>query len=251
MNYAEAEAFLAGGRDKWSRPLANNTRLERRDSGTIAVKLHATDVVTLRDDGSVTYDTGGWYTVTTKDRINTYGMHCRRVYSHRSTWYVSGVLLRDTDGSLQPDWDVREPFHDGITFGPDGACLNPLSTDAFRASSAREDERRKMKAGIKVYAKLCADRHDPAVLPGGGDCWFCYMHTQAGESLGDATGDTEHLLSHMAEGYAVPSLVWAAIVEAGYPYPGVIYSMGNPEMIARAVRKFLSRRLVLDAAVMR
>jgi len=72
QSYTDAKAFLDGGRDKTSRPIANNTRVESRDGGKIAVKYHATDVVTYFPDGRVRLNTGGWFTYTTKDRLNRF-----------------------------------------------------------------------------------------------------------------------------------------------------------------------------------
>src|SRR5262249_27597834 len=58
--------------------LENNTRLIRCGDD-YAVVLHSTAVVTIHQDGTYTLRTGGWRTVTTKDRINKYSP--ARVYS--------------------------------------------------------------------------------------------------------------------------------------------------------------------------
>ena len=56
------------------------------------VTYHKTDVVTVNQDGSITLDTGGWFTQTTKNRMNQasnqYGL-CFRVYQAMGVWYVS------------------------------------------------------------------------------------------------------------------------------------------------------------------
>lgn len=105
---ADAEAILKG-RD--TRKLGNNTYLERRGDG-IAIRLHRTDVVTFNADGSVTFDSGGWRTVTTKSRM---GMVTGiSVYQRDFKWYVI-VAKPDADG-LRYDWD--EPpieYFDGVT----------------------------------------------------------------------------------------------------------------------------------------
>lgn len=61
-----------GGKD--DRPYANNTRAQRRPAhpehgDAIAIRLHATDVVTFYRDGFVRVATGGWNSMTTWDRI--------------------------------------------------------------------------------------------------------------------------------------------------------------------------------------
>jgi hypothetical protein len=66
MNYVTAAEKL-GSRD--SRKVGNNTYLERLDDETIGLRLHSTYVVKFHADGSVTLDSGGWQTVTTKERM--------------------------------------------------------------------------------------------------------------------------------------------------------------------------------------
>lgn len=89
-SYVEAAQFLG---NKSRKKLENNTYLERRDPETIAVKLHNTDVVTYTP-GAVELKTGGWQTVTTKDRLNTYGP--LSVYQRKGEWYIV------VDGKEQP-----------------------------------------------------------------------------------------------------------------------------------------------------
>ncbi len=79
-DYITAVNYLQRGKFKrewWrnSRPIANNTRLEMRGNtygDDIAVRLHGTDVVTYHADGTITLNTGGYWTVTTRDRINRF-----------------------------------------------------------------------------------------------------------------------------------------------------------------------------------
>lgn len=94
MNLTQALAKL-NGRD--SRKIANNTYLERIDADTVGVRLHRTFVVTIRED-SVTLNSGGWHTVTTKARMNDYAP-CR-VSQERGRWYVDyrGERLDYSDG---------------------------------------------------------------------------------------------------------------------------------------------------------
>ena len=94
-NYNEALDVLNG---RNHRKLENNTYLEKRDENTIAVKLHGTDVVTYKKDGSVILETGGWYTVTTKDRINKYSPV--RVYQQKGEWFIkiNGEIENFIDG---------------------------------------------------------------------------------------------------------------------------------------------------------
>lgn len=125
LTYEDACAKLG---KRATKKLANNTYLHREDAHTLAVRLHATDVVLIHDDGSYTLDSGGWRTVTTKDRINQYGPV--RVYQQQLEWY----------------WmvgDVRHEFRNGVRI--DGVTKLPLSAEEIvereflRAIKADED----------------------------------------------------------------------------------------------------------------
>lgn len=97
QSYTAAERLL-GRRD--TRLVANNTRVIRRHSTLIAVQFHRTDVVSFWEDGTVTLNTGGWTTVTTKDRINRC-LFFFRLYSERGTWVLhrdDGVAFLYQDG---------------------------------------------------------------------------------------------------------------------------------------------------------
>ena len=83
--YEQAETFLAN-RD--ARKVAANTDIVRRDSETIAVRLYATDIVTFHSDGRVTFDTGGYDTTTTRQRMNQFSPDWLRVYSKEFENYV-------------------------------------------------------------------------------------------------------------------------------------------------------------------
>ncbi len=87
MNYTKANELLTG-RCHESRRIGNNTYLQRRPGGEIAVRLHRTDIVTYRPDGSVILDSGGWRTVTTKARINQYMPAECSLYQRDWEWYL-------------------------------------------------------------------------------------------------------------------------------------------------------------------
>lgn len=70
--FADAAAYLAGGRNPRDRPIANNTRLRRIDDDTIAVVFHDTAVVTYHADGMMTIYGGGWDSMSTRRRIAEY-----------------------------------------------------------------------------------------------------------------------------------------------------------------------------------
>lgn len=70
--YKDANALLGNRKTK---KIDNNTYLERYDGGSvsrISLRLHKTNIIDYLSDGEVRVQTGGYVTVTTKDRLNKY-----------------------------------------------------------------------------------------------------------------------------------------------------------------------------------
>lgn len=84
--YSYQEALAKLGNRK-QRKLGNNTWMVKH-TGFIAIKLHATNVVEIWPDNTYVLNSGGYKTVTTKDRLNTYGPV--RVWQKNFDWFVSG-----------------------------------------------------------------------------------------------------------------------------------------------------------------
>jgi len=87
MNYKQADEKLQG-RNKDSIKVANNTHLQRRGEGKIALKLHDTDIITWLPNGETVFYTGGYQTVTTKSRMNEFTPSLR-IYQKNYQWYWS------------------------------------------------------------------------------------------------------------------------------------------------------------------
>lgn len=114
---AHAYAYICQGRNGYSRPLCNNTRLEMNGSNP-AVLLHSTYVATFTRLG-LELNTGGWRTVTTKDRINMAASNCTdfQVYSTgegAGCWaaYRNGHWSVGRDQAIPP-WYERYITPDG------------------------------------------------------------------------------------------------------------------------------------------
>ena len=94
MDWIRAISELTG-RCKNSRKVGNHTYLKRvylnhdkdNSNDAVAVHFHRTDVLTFFPDGSININTGGWNTVTTKDRINTF--FAGRIWSEHGHAFVS------------------------------------------------------------------------------------------------------------------------------------------------------------------
>ena len=68
--YNELNEILVG-RNSQSKILTNNTYAERKDNA-ISIRLHGTDILIYFPDGRISFNSGGYKTVTTKDRMNRF-----------------------------------------------------------------------------------------------------------------------------------------------------------------------------------
>lgn len=84
MTYGEAVDRL-GNRNR--RKIDRNTYLRREPGGVLVVRYHATDIIRFSPDGSAVYNSGGWLTYSTKERMNAYGP--ARIHSEGGLWLVS------------------------------------------------------------------------------------------------------------------------------------------------------------------
>jgi hypothetical protein len=241
MDYAKADALLQG-RCKARRKVANNTYLRREAEGIIALRLHDTDVLTFikADDAypeRVKYDTGGWRTVTTKDRINRFGPAGVYVSSNRGIWYATG------EASVVV-------FNEGMIW--DG--------EVFHGAKSQDDAKaeKKERKDVAKFAKRFLDALEggDVLPPNAGDCFFCQFKANA--SVNEAFGGTEHLRAHLKESYFVPSLLHLAIFNE---WSGASQSMkhwvasfwqddaasgrqwGERDRVEKALRKYLLKGL--------
>jgi hypothetical protein len=105
-NLAEAEAVLRG---RESVRLGNNTYLEAvgaRAIGFVGVRLHNTYIVRFWYDGKITLHTGGYRTVTTKDRINQFIKGS--VFQKAHVWYFQDEPRKCGDMTIAPTVEFEE-----------------------------------------------------------------------------------------------------------------------------------------------
>lgn len=86
MTHSEAILMVRGKRNANRRKVGNNTYAEILHDNSVGIMLHSTYVVKIHPDNTYTLQTGGWQTVTTKDRINQYSPV--RVYQRKYEWFV-------------------------------------------------------------------------------------------------------------------------------------------------------------------
>lgn len=255
--FADLDAQLTG-RCAQSRKVANNTYLVRRGDD-IAVKLHATDVVTFHPDGTLTLNSGGWFTVTTKERINRYLPSGICLSQIKGRWYLvyPGHAEYDANGDYlrwEPSDRPAIPYADGITLDPTTLSVveGAADTSDTDAEDALNAETRK---AIERYLKTTtADEIVRAFTHVAGDCWLC--NGMLGE---DRKTEPDHLLSHLTDHYVMYSLAFNAVAERGYRDPHVILTFiyddaqrGQVDhFYTDALRKYLRRHLTVGAVMVR
>jgi hypothetical protein len=230
-NYQTLDSQLTG-RNAQRRKLANNTYAERKDDGSIAIRLHATDIVTFNRDGSIVANSGGWKTSTTKDRLNQYLPV--RICQKSGRWFIA-----DNGNTIE--------FQDGLTIASDGS----ISGAKPQADADNEKQLQKRIANYCTALKVAL----PLPAPSAGDCFYCAMREVKSKlPLGECNHDTSHLESHFEENYFVPSLVWRSLEFAGCNPSGggcawfeFAFGKSTPNswqsnQIAKFVKKYLRRQ---------
>lgn len=107
MTYNKLNTLLLSGRtvkNRFRRRIANNTYVWRMPDASIAIRLHNTDILKFSANGAIVYRTGGWRTVTTKQRLNHFGPSHISIYQDKHNWYIRNHNLAET-----------EPFFEGFT----------------------------------------------------------------------------------------------------------------------------------------
>lgn len=220
--YREFDALLhRKGTDKPipSRKISNNTYAQRRGNGDIAVKLHGTDVVTFHPDESITLDTGGWHTVTTKQRMNAFTPPMLAVHTVRGRWLVAHLRRHGTysDGGryTAPDYEHAADYQDRMTFTPTPDGCFEVEGSLSQTDRLRQDRHNaQVNKMIDRYLRnLTAEEHAHALAwPNDGRCSMCIAirvkpavnvpapaFQNTFQLIGEAMGDTQHLIEHMLD----------------------------------------------------
>jgi len=239
MNYKEAKKVLDNKRgDKNSKKVANNTYLKRYDDGTIAVRLHQTDIIQYKPNGTIILNSGGWKTVTTKARMNEFLPNPYGILQEKGVWYVQ----------ITPDgWSKDLIYNDGMKLTKSTKPTN------IKVVEARQKKIKRQIDQINKYAKRYVNAlFDGKVeAPSGADCWHCSM------MYNKDNDNKDHYEAHLTEMYFVPSLLYHALEEeatsimvkstvAGI-WQGEEPYTGNNEFardqIERLIIKFMKRKI--------
>ena len=216
----------------------------------VAVRLHDTDVITYRGDGTVQFDTGGRKTSTTKDRINSYAPSTLRVWSDKGDWRVSYGQY----GSVVSRPSV--PFADGITFEinigvgwlpvegtyPDETQERLAATAKKRLAADVKSFLAKAEPSLVLWAKQI---RETGSLNTAGDCFYCQGIVTTTD--GAPAQGNDHLWSHLRQGYVFPSLFLLAYADKGYRNPSVNFALDliylGGKNATETLGKFLRKRL--------
>ena len=209
-----------------SKIIDNNTVKYVRPDGVTVIRLHRTDILTFPKRGGVIFNTDGWKTKVTKERMNDY-QHEAQIIQDKGLWYIS-----TTGWENKKEWIS---YFDGVKV-KDGKVINP-----------RKTANNKDKKLLKLITGYCKEIRNMEELPypSSGDCWYCSMRTEDGESMGDSFKDKDHLLGHLKEKYVHGSLIFNALEWAGYANPAIIFQMKLKDSCISAVRRYFKSKLGL------
>jgi hypothetical protein len=178
--------------------LANNTRLVRKPDGSLGVVLHSTEIVTVTPAGDTVLHSGGWRTVTTKERINRFLPKGWTVCQTKGVWY----LVNYAEG-----WESEHyPFAEGITISADGTVSGVGTSDPKADNRLKQQARRFVRGYMEAFK---AGRVPP---PDTGDCWGCLMVAEDGTH---PLGGASHMREHLTQRYYVPSMLVNAVKRFG------------------------------------
>lgn len=201
-------------------------------------RLHNTDIVRRLPDGSAILNSGGYQTITTKERMNRYMPAGYSLYQEQGLWHVR----RHDDGTTID-------YLDGMN------VPGAFATAGKRGAKAAADAKMWRKR-INAFAKSVNDLKC-LPEPGSGDCWYCCVRTADGKSLGEVTENVSHLRKHVKDGYLHGSLIFNALQWAGYKNPEFVFHADDHALrrgekngawhCQKSLRRYLLRNLGLVA----
>lgn len=179
----------------------------------IYIRYHNTDIVKVIPGYGFYCYTGGWFTTTTKDRLNKFAP-IGNFYSDKGEWYVS---------TLNGDY----PFTEGCLIKFDGTV---------KYNKEEVDDKKYLRKQLRKYIQELKKR-DRLPYPSLGDCFICKSE------------ETSCLRSHLEETYIHGSLVYNAMRYCGRPPQFISASFSinnwNLDLVYNDVRKYFKRHLGL------
>jgi hypothetical protein len=208
-----------------------------------------------------------WAAIDQRKGYKLYAEMMERFDNNVDAWqeaYIEDFRARRAYNQADRAWEIRNrvPFYDGITVDSEGYTPRIRQVGPSPAKLRRHERevvrmQKKIERYIDGYIKALVKGMP---MPSGGDCWFCALRTESGQTWGDM-GNSAHLLTHMEERYYVPTLAVNALRATTKLTDTGIYlwldmnqdtnRMGGKKQgkkpydsVKRALRKYMRKRLV-------
>jgi len=199
----KAQSLAAAGSPiLYSKVFDHNTFEHSVKEGEVRYRLHNTDIAVADSEG-VQLFTGGWKTITTKDRINKILSSLRlgiSVSQKSGKWYLHCPT-------------TRVEFFEGIKVNRNGQASEPSKSAPRDAAQVGVWVKK-----VNTWAKKI--RKDGPMLPNGGDCWGCMFITNRVDgpvpTVEELKKDPGHLIQHLKENYLHGTLLVLAMKVGGY-----------------------------------
>jgi len=201
-----------------SKKIARNTVKVTYPDNTVIIRYWDTDVVTINPDKSIVLNSGGYATKTTKTRIEENTKI--RIAQRNNIWYIIRNIHQYPENK---DFGSLPLFYDGITISDKGSIISGLK---ITPDNTVKQFRKDLKKLVDKVTK------DNIPLPDSGDCWICKFDLSAKKATSD------HLISHVKEGYMHGSLIWLCLDLSGFK-PGVHIQLKLVDNIKRCIRKVI------------
>lgn len=182
-----------------SRMVARNTIEYETDIGDVVTRLHDTDIVRTRPEGTVYLDTGGWNTKTTRARINEALPRGISVHTHSGQTYIK--TFRNA-----------YPFTQTVRIGPRGG----VTTDIQSGEAASYDS---VRALVDRYISRL--KRDGIPTESGGDPWV-FPDSSSGKYPTDIVlawlDDPDTKEPYIFLAFIYRALTWSGLSDFGIEY---------------------------------
>lgn len=233
-----AYSLARSARDPYGngKPVGNNTRLIIQADDEVGLLYHKTFIVTYHTNGGMTLNSGGWRTVTTKERISQALPMGWAIRSEQGQWFVVNV----TSG-------VEYIYYDGFEFQPDGFDqLQPAPDPAkAKAELATWEYNKVVRQQIRRFVRNLTAEQVSNALEGHGSCEQCLIRP--------GLSHPDHLVVHVQENFLTKELVYASLAARGFVDPYLILNVVKvaavvqdevDSMLKQALRKYLDRQIM-------
>lgn len=262
--------LLMHGKNYYRRHIDNHTYLERSEiePRDISMVLHKTKVVSAYENGMITLRAGGYYTETTKDRINQAlaGLGTWLATDKNNFWWIRVLNGATLDLNNSTDYLFYEsisfvPGADGVLVCTDHPCIAAERKVVFTADLVwlkkirgyvREINNEDITSTVQAVFRQELDAWEVESLGVFTDCIYCIVDPDTDMPFGDAIKNHSHLKHHIDEMQVEGSLIVNALNEYGYPIEKqreliTCWQISDAAAIRKAVRVYLERRLITSA----